>query len=143
MALLVFERSDLLETWGASHVWLNVAGDDSDERAAKATGVKKLRCHGVEESGGSESEHQGVQTSSSSSHSQARPTPSQVHSWKLGDWQCKECGNWNYVSRMHCNFSACPAAVWKRGDWECTACGNHNYASREFCAMRKCGAPRP
>ena len=62
----------------------------------------ELRRHGVEESAdappmaeapsgtfatGSESKHQGVQTSSSSSHSQARPTPSMVHSWKPGDWQ--------------------------------------------------------
>ena len=118
----------------------------------------ELRRHGVEESAdappmaeapsgtfatGSESEHQGVQTSSSSSHSQARPTPSIVHSWKPGDWQCPHCGNWNDASRPRCNFSNCPAAVWKRGDWECTACGNHNYASREFCGMQKCGAPRP
>ena len=69
-----------------------MAGDDSEEPAAKATGVKQLRRHdveesggstgvkqlrrhGVEESGGSQSRHQGVQTSSSSS---SGPTPSQV-----------------------------------------------------------------
>ena len=63
--------------------------------------------------------------------------------YKPGDWQCPECGNWNFSGRQWCNFNKCSQAFWKRGDWTCAACGNHNFASRTTCAMRRCQAPRP
>ena len=86
----------------------------------------------------------GVETPQRSAGSSQAPQPIVGnYRYKPGDWQCPECGNWNYSGRQTCNFNNCPLAYWKRGDWECIVCGNHNYASRTTCNKRSCQAPKP
>ena len=85
---------------------------------------------------------QGVERPQGSAGSSRQPCVGNYR-YKAGDWQCPECGNWNYSGRQTCNFNDCQLAYWKRGDWNCTVCGNHNYASRTTCNKRSCQAPRP
>ena len=55
---------------------------------------------------------------------------------KRGDWHCARCGNWNFASKVNCNFNKCKAprpGNWQPGGWECFSCNSHNYANQSRC----------
>merc|ERR1719266_418265 len=59
---------------------------------------------------------------------------------KNGEWNCKECGNLNFATRIRCNMRKCQAP---REEWVCPVCKNVNYKFRTVCNMRSCQSPRP
>jgi len=77
-------------------------------------------------------------------------------------WECRHCGNNNFMDRMICNMRKCrrpredsevPANAPRRekGEpsrsrgntmWTCE-CGNKNYEDKQVCNLRKCRLPKP
>lgn len=101
----------------------------------------------------------------------SRPTNVPASGWRVGDWICPTCNNFNYGCRASCNRCQEPfqpaylldgltalekglpqaaagmkgscgsPAGGRPGDWNCPMCGNHNYHHRDKC--NRCMEPKP
>jgi hypothetical protein len=57
---------------------------------------------------------------------------------RLGDWNCLDCGHFNFAKRRRCQNFTCPSNA-----WICPRCGNDNFAGRRQCNTRWCRFERP